>query len=196
MVRAVLATLFVAGFLAVVVAFIFAFTRKDSRPYSMRMAIFAVVLTFVFATFGLIAVGRVFYFHRATDTSTPTTVHVVFTAQTYDLQSGLFSVTGSVQGLTPGQQLWVVFRDSHYDRLFPAQTPCELLPNNKFACSGIPTGAPSPRRPNVKGFLITAAPDATAAIPRLGTSGLTPRQGNTYQLPKGLTLISKITIGN
>jgi hypothetical protein len=196
MVRAVLAVLFVAGFLAVVVAFIFAFIRKDGRPYSMRMAIFAVVLTFVFATFGLIAVGRVFYFHRVTDASTPTTVRVVFASQTYDLQSGLFGVAGSVQGLAPGQQLWVVFRDSHYDRLFPAQTPCDLLPDNRFNCSGIPTGAPSPSRPNVKGFLIAATPNAAAAISRLGTSGLSPRQGSTYQLPKGLTLISKITIGN
>jgi hypothetical protein len=64
MIKIVLVTLFVVGSLAVVSAFVFAFTRREGdRFYSIRMAIFAVVLTFVLATSGLIVVGRMFYFH-------------------------------------------------------------------------------------------------------------------------------------
>lgn len=97
MVRVVLTVLFVAGFLAVLGSFTFAFARRKSdRSYSMRTAVFVVVLTFVLATSGLIVVGRMFYFHGMRNASPPVTVEVIFTSQIYDLQSGLFSLEGSV----------------------------------------------------------------------------------------------------
>jgi hypothetical protein len=196
MVSAVLATLFVAGFLAVVGAFIFAFIRKNSRPYSVRMAILAVVLTFVLATFGVIVAGRMFYFHRLSAASSPTATRVIYTSQTYDLQSGLFTLEGSVRGLSRGQQLWVVFRDSRSDRLFPAKAPCATLPGDRFSCSRIATGAPTSTRPNVKGFIVAVAPGASAAVLRLDVSGLSLEKGNVHRLPDGVTLIGKVTIGN
>ena len=146
--KVVLTILLIAGFLAVVSAFIFAFTRqKDERSYSVRMGAFVVVLTFVLATSGLIVAGRMFYFHGVRNVAPPATAQMVFTSQTYDLQSGLFSLEGSVWGLGPGRELWVVFRGEQSDRLFPAQTPCEILSENRFSCSRISTGALNPSKP-------------------------------------------------
>ncbi|HEY3689526.1 MAG TPA: hypothetical protein VGL46_04395 [Pseudonocardiaceae bacterium] len=197
MVIVVLAALFVAGFLAVGGAFVFAFSRrKINRSYSVRMAVFVVVLTFVLATFGFIVAGRMFFFHSTRNASSSATVQVVFTSQTYDLQSGLFSLEGSVRGLGSGQELWVVFRDSQSDRLFPAQAPCAVLPDNRFSCLRIPTGALNPSKPNVKGFMVAAAPRAAAAIFRRDASELSPRTVSLYGLPDGATLVSKIAIGS
>jgi hypothetical protein len=197
MIRVVLVALFVVGSLAVMSAFIFAFTRrKGDRFYSMRMAIFAVVLTFVLATSGLIVVGRMFYFHdMRRNTPPPAAAQVVFTSQTYDLQSGLFSLEGSVWGLGPGQQLWVVFRSSQQDRLFPAQFPCEILSKNRFSCLRISTGALSPSKPNVKGFIVAAEPGVATNF-RWGTSESSPGAAGLHRLPDGVTLVSKIAIGS
>ena len=197
MVRVVLAILFVVGLIAVVGAFVFAFTRRRAdRSYSMRMAVFVVVLTFVIATLGLIVAGRMFYFRDTRGVSSPATVRVVFTSQTYDLGSGLFSLEGSVWGLSPGQQLWVVFGDSKSDRLFPAQAPCGVLPENRFSCLRISIGTFSPSKPNVKGFIVAAAPGAGAAILKGGTSESPSGVGSFHRLPDGVTLVSKIAIGN
>jgi hypothetical protein len=197
MVRVVLTALFVAGFLAVLGSFAFAFARrKDDRSYSMRTAVFVVVLTFVLATSGLIAVGRMFYFHDMRNAPPPIAAEVVFTSQVYDLQSGLFSLEGSIRGLGPGQELWVVFRDSKSDRLFPAQAPCEILPGNMFSCLRISTGAPSPSKPNIKGFMAVAASGAAATAFRRDTSESLPGAVSLHRLPDGVTLISKIAIGS
>lgn len=197
MVKIVFVALFVVGFIAIVAAFAFAFTRrKGYRSYSMRMAVFVVVLTFVLATLGLIVAGRIFYFHGTRNAATSTTVRAVFTSQTYDLRSGLFNLEGSVWGLAPGWRLWVVFRDSRSDRLFPAQSPCEVLPENRFSCLQISTGAPSPNEPNVKGFLITAAPGVSAAILRGDTTSSPSRPVNFHRLPDGVALVGKIAIGS
>ena len=193
--KVVLTVLFVAGLFAVMSAFVFAFTRwKGDRSYSVRMGVFVVVVTFVLATAGLIVAGRVFYFHGMRNMSPPDTVQMVFTSQTYDLQSGLFNLEGSVQGLGPGRELWVVFRGAQPDRLFPAQAPCEILSENRFSCLRIWTGAPSPNRPNVKGFIVAAAPEAATAF-RRDISGSSSRAVSLHQLPDGVTLVSKITIG-
>jgi hypothetical protein len=176
-------------------AFIFAFTRrKGERSYSVRMGVFVIVLTFVLATSGLIVAGRMFYFHGVRNVPLPATAQMVFTSQTYDLQSGLFSLEGSVWGLGPGQELWVVFRGEQSDRLFPAQSPCEILSENRFSCSRISTGALNPSKPNVKGFIVVAAPEV-ATIFRRSTSGLPSGTVDFHQLPHGATLVGKISIG-
>lgn len=197
MVKIVFVALFVTGFIAIAAAFAFAFTRrKGCRSYSIRMAVFVVVLTFVLATLGLIVAGRMFYFQGTRNAATSTTVRVVFTSQSYDLRSGFFNLEGSVWGLTPGWRLWVVFRDSRSNRLFPAQSPCEILPENRFSCSRISTGAPKPSEPNVKGFLIAAAPGVSAAILRSDTTALPSGAVNFRRLPDGVALVGKIAMGN
>ena len=168
--------------------------EKINRSYSMRMAVFVVVLTFVLATSGLIAavVCSLSWHEECAFTGS---AEVVFTSQIYDLQSGLFSLEGSIRGLGPGQELWVVFRDSQSDRLFPAQAPCEVLPGNMFSCLRISTGAPSPSKPNVKGFMAVAASSGSCCL-QAGRLGVVTRTVSLYGLPDGVTLVSKIAIGS
>ncbi|MBV9162218.1 MAG: hypothetical protein JO309_06990 [Pseudonocardiales bacterium] len=195
MTQVVLVILAAVGILAVLGAFIFAFARrKDDRPRSLRLAVFVAVVTFVVATAGFIAFTRVHYFDSSGRARSTADIKIVFTSQTYDPGTALFSLNGFVRGLRPGQELWVVFRGARRNHLFPAPAPCGILPENRFSCQQTITGTLSPVVANVKGFVVAAIPEAAATFRQynsgsLGTAGL-------RELPDGATLISPISVGS
>lgn len=193
--RVVLVALSVVGVIAVMSSFIFAFfRRKDDRFRSVRLAIFAAVVTFVFATACFVAITRLFYFGSSGRAPSVAGVQAVFTSQTYDPRTGLFGLDGSVSGLKPEQELWVFFRDAQRSHSFLALAPCSILPENRFSCQKIATRAPSPAEPNIKGFIVAAMP-AAAAVLRQSNSG-SPGTVDLHQLPRGATLVSQISIGS
>jgi hypothetical protein len=192
--QVVLITLSVVGLLAVASSFAFAFLRRrDNRFRSVRLAIFAAVVTFVFTTACVVAVTRIFYFSSLGRASS-TGIQVVFTSQTYDPRTGLFGLDGSVSGLKPEQQLWIFFRDAQRDHHFLALAPCDILPQNRFSCHKIATGAPRPAESGIKGFIAAAMPEAVAVL-RQSNSG-SPGTVDLYQLPRGATRISQISVGS
>jgi hypothetical protein len=190
----VLVILVVAGALAVASVCIFAFVRrKNDRLRSVRLTVLAAVMTFVAATAGFVALTRAHYFDTLGHPPSTTGVHVVFTSQTYDPGTSLFSLNGSVRGLRPEQELWIVFRGAQRAHLFPAPAPCVISPANQLSCQQNLTGALSPGVVNVKGFVVAAAPKAAAMFRQydsgaLGTAGL-------HELPDGATLVSQISVG-
>jgi hypothetical protein len=190
----VLVVLVVVGVLAVASVSIFAFSRrKNDRLRSVRLAAFAAVVTFVAATAGFVVLTRVHHFYTLGRPSPSAGVHVVFTSQTYNPESSLFSLNGSVRGLKPRQELWIVFRGAQRDHLFPASAPCVILPQSQLSCQQNLTGTLNPEVANIKGFLVAAPPKAAAMFRRydsgsLGTAGL-------HELPDGATLVSQISVG-
>lgn len=191
--RAVLAILAAVGALALAGASIFAFARRNNhRLRSVRLAVFAGVVTFVAATTSFIVLARVHYFD-ALGHQNHTGIHVVFTSQTYNLGTALFSLDGSVRGLRPGRELWIVFRGAQEGHFFPASAPCDTLPNDLFSCRQSLTGNLSPAVMKVRGYVVVATPGAAAIFRRynsgsLGTTGLP-------ELPGGATQISQISVG-
>jgi hypothetical protein len=193
--QVVLAILAVVGALAVGTAFIFAFSRRNNDLHrSARLAIFAAVVTFVAATAGFIIATRIFYFDASRHAPSPSGIQVIVTLQTYNPQTNLFSLDGSIRGLKPEQEIWLVFRSAQRDLPFPAPAPCNIFSENLFSCQRILTGTPGPATPNVKGFLVAAVPKAAAVFRKynsgsLGTAGL-------HDLPDGAILISKVCLGS
>lgn len=192
----VLAILVVVGVLAVVSVSIFAFAqRKNDRLRSVRLAAFAAVVTFVAATAGFVVLTRVYHFysHGLSRPSSSAGVHVIFTSQTYNPETSLFVLNGFVRGLKPDRELWIVFRGTQRDHLFPASAPCAVLPENQLSCQQNLIGILNPESANVKGFLVSAAPKAAAVLRQydsgsLGTVGL-------REFPDGATLVSQISVG-
>ncbi|MBV8540899.1 MAG: hypothetical protein JO364_01525 [Pseudonocardiales bacterium] len=191
----VLVILAVVGALAVVSTSIFAFARRNSdRPRSVRLAVFAAVMTFVVATAGFVALARAHYFDTLGRPHSTAGIQVVFTSQTYDPGTALFSLNGVVRGLKPGQDLWVVFRNAQQDHIFPAPAPCGIQPGGLFSCRQRLTGRLSPEVTNVRGSVVAATPQAAATFmeynsgPR-GTTGL-------RELPDGATRVSQISVGS
>jgi hypothetical protein len=193
--RVVLVILVAVGVLTVVGAFFFAFARrKDDRRRSVRLAVFAAVVSFVVATAGFVALTHVRYFDASRRTHSPAGIQVVFTSQTYDPGTALFSLNGLVRGLRPEQQLWVVFRGAQRDRLFPAPAPCNILPKGRFSCQQNITGTLGPGVVNAKGFVVAVVPAAAAIFKQyasgsLGTAGL-------HELPDGAAVVSQISVGS
>jgi hypothetical protein len=191
----VLVILVAVGVLAVVGAFFFAFSRRtDDRRRSVRLAVFAAVVSFVVATAGFITLAHVRYFDAARRTHSPAGIQVVFTSQTYDPETALFGLNGLVRGLKPEQQLWVVFRGARRDHLFPAPAPCTILPEGRFSCQQSITGTLGPGATNMKGFVVAVVPAAAAIFKRyasgsLGTVGL-------HGLPDGAAVVSQISVGS
>lgn len=192
--RVVLVILVVVGALAIASTSIFAFARRKSgRLRSVRLAVFAAVVTFVVATAGFVALTRAHYFDKLGTPQSTAGIHVVFTSQTYDPETSLFSLHGFVRGLKPGQEIWIVFRGARRDRLFPAPAPCGISPENQFSCQQILTGTLNPGVANVKGFVVVSIPKAAVMFRQynsgsLGTVGL-------HELPDGATLVSQISVG-
>jgi hypothetical protein len=193
--KIVLVVLVAVGVLAVVGAFFFAFYRRtDDRRRSVRLAVFAAVVSFVVATTGFIALTHVRYFDASRRTPSSVGIQVVFTSQTYDPETALFGLNGLVRGLKPGQQLWVVFRGARRDHLFPAPAPCNILPEGRFNCQQSITGTLGPRATNMKGFVVAVFPAAAAIFKQyasgsLGTAGLP-------ELPDGAAVVSQISVGS
>ncbi len=190
----VLVILVVVGALAVTSASIFAFARRNNdRLRSVRLAVFAAVVTCVAATAGFVTLTRVHYFDTLGHPPSTAGVHVVFTSQTYDPGTSLFSLNGFVRGLKPEQELWIVFRGVQRDHLFPAPAPCVILPADQLSCRQSLTGTLRPGTTNVKGFVVAVVPKAAAMFRKydsgsLGTTGL-------HELPDGATLVSQISVG-
>ncbi|MGH3829585.1 MAG: hypothetical protein ACRDRS_03890 [Pseudonocardiaceae bacterium] len=183
-----------AGALAVVGASIFAFSRRENhRPQSARVAVFSAVVTFVAATAGFVTLAHGHHFD-ALGRPPSTGIRVVFTSQTYDPETALFSLNGSVRGLRPGQELWTVFRGAPRGPLFPAPAPCGISSDNLFSCQQSLRGTLSPERANMKGFVVAAIPGAADTFRQynsgsLGTTGL-------QELPDGTTKVSQISVGD
>lgn len=193
--RVVLVALSVVGVLVVASSFFFAFfRRKNDRSRSVRLAIFAAVVTFVVATAAFISVVRMFYFDSLGQARSATGIQTVFISQTYDPRTGLFGLDGSVSGLQPEQELWIVFRNAQRGHHLLALAPCSILSENRFSCQKIATGAPRPAEPNIKGFIVAAMPGA-AAVLRQSNSG-SPKAVDLHQLPRGAMLISQISLGS
>lgn len=190
----VLTILVIVGVLAVACTCIFAFVgRKNDRLRSVRLTVLAAVVTFVVATAGFVALTRSRYFDTLSHSSSTAGVHVIFTSQTYNPETFLFSLNGSVRGLKPRQELWIVFRGAQRNHLFPASAPCAILPENRLSCQQNLTGTLNPEVTNVKGFVVAATPKAAAMFRQydsgsLGTVGL-------HELPDGATLVSQISVG-
>lgn len=193
--RSILPILAAVGILVVVGAFIFAFSRrKDDRLRSVRLAVFSAVVTLVAATAVFIVIARAHHFNSSSGASSATGIQAFFISQTYDPETAHFSLTGVARGLKPGQELWVVFRSPQRDRLyFPAPTPCDILPEDRFSCQEVIAGNLSPGPVKVRGYLIAAAPGAADLFRRynsgsIGTAGL-------HEIPDDATVISQISIG-
>ncbi|MGH3856607.1 MAG: hypothetical protein ACRDR6_24605 [Pseudonocardiaceae bacterium] len=190
----VLVILVAFGALAVAGASIFTFARrKNHHPRSVRIAVFSAVVTFVVATAGFVTLASGHHFDSLGRPAS-TGIQVVFTSQTYDPGTAVFSLNGSVRGLKPGQELWTVFRGAPRGPLFPAPAPCGISSDNLFSCQQILRGTLSPGLANMKGFVVAAVPGAADTFRQynsgsLGTIGL-------QELPDGTTQISQISIGN
>lgn len=197
--RAVVIVLAVVGILAVAGACFFAFARrKDDHLRSVRLAVLAAVISFVVATAGFVAFTHRHYagaWHReSSPVGTHAGIHVVFTSQTYDPQTALFSLQGIVRGSEPEQQLWVVFHGARRDRFFPAPAPCTISPEGNFSCQQNIAGTLNPGVVDTKGWIVTVAPEA-ADVFRQYTSGSAGTAG-LRRLPDGVTVISQISVGS
>lgn len=191
---AVLVILVVVGVVALASVSIFAFARrKIDRLRSVRLAVFAAVVTFVAATSGFVILARVHYFDTLGRPPSTAGAHVVFTSQTYNPGNSLYSLNGLVRGLNSDQNLWIVFRGAQRGHLLPAPVPCVILPDNQFSCQQILTGTLDPGVANVKGFVVVANPQATTMLRRYGSGSL--RTPGLRQLPDGATLVSQISVG-
>ena len=193
--RVILPVLVVVGLLIVVGAFKFAFSRRSNDQLrSVRLAVFAAVVTFVAATAVFIAIARAHHFKSLSGASATTGIQVFFTSQTYDPGAAQFSLNGVARGLRPEQELWVVFRGPQRDRLyFPAPIPCGILPESRFSCQEVIAGNLGPGPAKVRGYLVAATPEAVDIFRRYNSGSL--GTGGLHELPDGATVISQISIG-